>query len=103
MADGKIWLYAGGLSDRLNVLEKGLTAIDDKMDILDTGAEEIIGFWDSPVSRQWRRELKERLEQIKECTERMGRLLLTLSEIAGMLAEVEKKNSFLVNLTTSRG
>lgn len=80
------------------MLEKSLTAIGDKMDILDAGADALTGFWDSPACRQWRKELKERSGQVKGCTERMGRLLLSVGEIAGMLAEAEKRNSFLVEL-----
>lgn len=97
--DNLIRLYTGGLNDRLDLIEKSLTAVEDKLEILDTGAEALMVFWDSPACRQWRGELKGKLDQVKNCTERMDGLLLSVIEIAGMLEEAEKRNRFLVELT----
>lgn len=103
MDDNRIRLYTGELNDRFDLIEKCLTAIGDKLDILDTGATALVSFWDSSAYSQWHKELIARLEQVKECTEQMGRLLLSISEIAGMLAEAEKRNCFLVELAAAGG
>lgn len=99
----KIWLYTGRVNEWLNMMERQLTDIGDKMDIVETGLEMLTGYWDSPAQRLWRAGLAARMERIRNCTERMDRLFLSLNKIAGMLAETEKKNNNLIDSMAGGG
>ncbi len=99
----KIWLYAGSLNERIDLLEKSFTQIKDQMDILDTETKEFVKVWDSPACRQWNGEFKNKQRQVKDCVERMEKLVVAVNEVAKMLAETEKRNSFLVELAAGGG
>ena len=97
MVHFQIRLYSTGVRGRIEDLEKGLTDVWDKLDILKGQTEVLMTYWEGPASRQWNREFKVRLNRIEEYLKGLGKLTDTVNAIAEMLAETEKNNEGLVD------
>lgn len=88
----EIRLYSSTLGSRLDMVEKDLTDILDRLELVETEAESIRNFWDSPAYGSWCGELGERLRKVNASVKKMNRLLKAMGEIAVMLAETERNN-----------
>lgn len=88
----EVRLYSAGLGERLDMAEKNLTDILDYLNQMETSAESIRTFWDSPACRSWCEGLGFELGRVDTSVKKMNRLLQALSEIAVMLAQTEKSN-----------
>lgn len=93
----QIRLYSAGVRGGMEDLEKSLTDVRDKLDILKEQAEVLMTYWEGPAGRQWNREFEDQLSRIEECLKGLGKLTDTVNVIAGMLAETEKNNEGLVD------
>ncbi len=93
----QIRLYSTEVRGGIEDLEKSLTDVWDKLDILKEQADVLMAYWEGPASRLWNRELAEQLNRIGECLKGLGKLTDTVNVIAGMLAETEKKNEGMVD------
>lgn len=93
----QIRLYSTGARGKLEDLEKSLTDVRDKLDILKEQAQTLITYWEGPASRQWNREFEDQLSRIEGCLKKLGKLTETVNVIAGMLADTEKNNERLVD------
>lgn len=93
----QIRLYSTGTRGKLEDLEKSLTDVRDKLDILKEQAETLMTYWEGPASRQWNREFGDQLSRIEGYLNGLGKLTEAVNVIAGMLAETEKNNEKLVD------
>lgn len=88
----EVRLYSSGLGEALDILEKDLTSILDRLEQMEAEAESIRAFWNSPAYESWCGELGVKLYGVYISARKMIRLLLAMGEIAAMLAETEKSN-----------
>ena len=93
----QIRLYSAGVRGGIEDLEKNLTDVWDKLDILKEQTDTLVTYWEGPASRRWNRELGDQLNRIEECLKGLGKLTDTVNVIAGRLTETEKKNEGLVD------
>lgn len=93
----QIRLYSTGVRGGIEDLEKSLTDVWDKLDILKEQADALMAYWEGPASRLWNRELEDQLNRIEECLKGLGKLTDTVNVIAEMLAETEKRNEGVVD------
>lgn len=88
----EVRLCSSGLGEAFDILEKDLTSILDRLEQMETEAESIRAFWNSPAYESWCGELEAKLYGVYISARKMIRLLLAMGEIAAMLAETEKSN-----------
>lgn len=93
----QIRFYSAGVKEGLECLEKSLTNVRDKLDILEEQREVLMTSWEGSAGRRWNRELIFQLNRIGECLKGLGKLTDTVNEIAVMLSQTEKNNEFLVD------
>lgn len=93
----QIRLYSTGGRGELEGLERSLTDVRDKLDILRTQTEVLMTYWEGPARRQWNREFAAQLRQIEDCLKGLNRLTDAVNEIAGRLAETERNNEKLAD------
>ena len=93
----EVRLYSKGLEDKIHDAERNLTVVLDQLNLLESEADRIRFFWDSPSYREWRRELERQTGMAAVSVRRLSRLLLAMNEIAVMLAETEKNNETAVS------
>ena len=91
----EVRLYSKGLEDKIHDAERNLTVVLDQLNLLESEADRIRFFWDSPSYRDWRRERQTGMAAVS--VRRLSRLLLAMNEIAVMLAETEKNNETAVS------
>lgn len=91
----QIRLYSIGVRGGIEDLEKSLTDVWDKLDILKEQTKTLMTYWEGPASRQWSREFEDQLSWIEECLKGLSKLTDTVNVIAGMLEEIEKNNEWL--------
>lgn len=94
----QIRFYSTGVREGLAEIEKSLTDVRDRLDILRTQTEVLMTYWEGPACRQWNREFGGLLGQIEECLNGLGKLTNAVNEIALRLAETERNNEILVDL-----
>lgn len=97
MAHFQIRLYSTGVRGELEGLERSLTDVRDKLDILRTQTEVLMTYWEGPACRQWNREFAAQLRQIEDCLKGLNQLTDAVNEIAGKLAETERNNEKLAD------
>ena len=93
----QIRLYSTGVRGGIEDLEKNLTDVWDKLDILKEQTDALVTYWEGSASRRWNRELGDQLNRIEECLKGLGKLTDTVNVMAGRLTETEKKNEGLVD------
>lgn len=93
----QIRLYSTGVRGGIEDLEKSLTDVWDKLDILKEQADALMTYWEGPASRLWNQELEDQLNRIEKCLNGLGKLTDTVNVIAEMLAETEKRNEGVVD------
>ncbi len=93
----QIRFYSTGVRERLECLEKSLTNVRDKLDILEEQREVLMTSWEGSACRQWNQEFMLQLNRIGEFLKGLGKLTDTVNEIAVMLAKTEMNNESLVD------
>lgn len=93
----QIRFYSSGVREGLECLEKSLTNVRDKLDILEEQRELLMTSWEGSASRRWNRELIFQLNRIGESLKGLEKLTDAVNEIAVMLSQIEKNNEFLVD------
>lgn len=93
----QIRLYSTGVRGELEGLERSLTDVRDKLDILRTQTEALMTYWEGPAFRQWNQELGVQLRRLEEYLNGLGKLTDTVNEIAVGLAETERNNEKLAD------
>lgn len=94
----QIRFYSTGVRERLAEIEKSLTDVRDRLDILRTQTEVLMTYWEGSACRQWNRELGVLLSQIELCLKGLEKLTGMVNKMAGELEETERKNEVLVDL-----
>lgn len=88
--DWNVQLKTTGFNDWIAFMEQKLTRVKDLLEILEAEEEQLKNTWDSASMRQWEKEFKTFMGQVREAAEEMKKLILAVSEIASVLAEMEK-------------
>lgn len=94
----QIWFHSTGVRDGLTEIEKSLTGVRDRLDILKPQSEALMTDWEGPACGQWNLELRVLLNQIEGYLNGLEKLTGAVNEIAGELAETERNNDILVDL-----
>lgn len=94
----QIRFYSAGVRGGLMEMEKSLTGVRDRIDILKIQTEVLTTYWEGSACRQWNRELGALLSQIELCLKGLEKLTGMVNKIAGELEETERKNEVLVDL-----
>lgn len=94
----QIRFYSARVRTGLMEIEKSLTGVRDRIDILKIQTEALTTYWEGSACEQWNRELCALLSQIEICLKGLEKLTDMVNEMAGKLAETERKNEILVDL-----
>lgn len=95
----QIRFYSAGVREGLECMEKSLTNVRDKLDILEEQREVLMTSWEGSACRQWNQEFMLQLNRIGECLKGLGKLTDAVNEIAVALSQTEKNNEFLADQT----